>query len=243
LVRIERLVATEIVDSRGNPTLEVTAALSGGGSGTASVPSGASTGAYEAVELRDGGTRYGGLGVLKAIGHVNEEISAALHGMPVIDQAGVDRVLCELDGTPNKSRLGANAILGASMAVARTAANALDIPLYRYLGGAAATIVPVPMFNILNGGRHAADSTDFQEFMVMPVGAASFAEALRMGSEIRHALGRLLRERGKATSVGDEGGFAPSLESNEAALQIVVDSIQSAGYEPGGMEDGLSPTH
>jgi enolase len=232
-MEIDSLSATEILDSRGNPTLEVTALLTDGHRGVASVPSGASTGTHEAVELRDGGLRYRGKGVRRAINHVEGEITAALRGTTAADQAGVDRTLCELDGTPDKARLGANAILGASMAVARAAAEAAGLPLYRYLGGAAATRLPVPMFNILNGGRHALDSTDFQEFMVMPVGAASFAESLRMGSEIRQALGQLLHGRGAGTAVGDEGGFAPSLPGNEAALQIVLDAIESAGYEPG----------
>jgi enolase len=232
-VDIANVIATEILDSRGNPTLEVTALLSDGHQGVASVPSGASTGTHEAVELRDGGARYRGKGVLQAISHVEGEIAAALRGMRATDQAGVDRTLCELDGTADKHRLGANAILGASMAVARAAAEASGLPLYKYLGGAAATRLPVPMFNILNGGRHALDSTDFQEFMVMPVGAASFAEGLRMGSEIRQALGGLLHARGAGSAVGDEGGFAPSLPGNEAALQIVLDAIESAGFEPG----------
>jgi len=230
---IDHLEATEILDSRGNPTLEVTVVLSNGSSASASVPSGASTGSHEAAELRDGEARYGGKGVRRALANVTGEISNALHGMAVTDQTGSDRILCELDGTPNKSRLGANAILGASMAVARAAANEAGLPLYRYLGGTSALRLPVPMFNILNGGRHAPDSTDFQEFMVAPIGASSFEEALRMGSEIRQRLGRLLRERGAATGVGDEGGFAPSLPGNEAALQIVVEAISAAGYEPG----------
>jgi enolase len=230
---IEDLLAREILDSRGNPTLLVTAFLSDGSSASAAVPSGASTGAHEAVELRDGGRRYGGKGVLKAVGHVNDEIGRRLRGVPATEQRLIDRVLCELDGTPNKSRLGANAILGVSLAVARAAAESLNLPLYRYLGGPGAHRLPVPMFNILNGGKHAPDSTDFQEFMVMPVGAETFSEGLRMGAEVYHALKAVLHEGGFATSVGDEGGFAPSLEGNEAAVQVVLQAIERAGYRPG----------
>ena len=231
---IEELTAREILDSRGNPTVEVTAYLDDGSSGTAAVPSGASTGAHEAVELRDGDPRrYGGKGVLKAVANVNGEINQKLQGVDATDQRLVDRILIELDGTPNKSRLGANAILGVSLATAVAAANSLGVPLYRYLGGANAHRLPVPMFNILNGGKHAADSTDFQEFMVMPVGAETFAEGLRMGAEIYQALKAVLHDRGAATSVGDEGGFAPSLPGNEEAVQVVLEAIERAGYKPG----------
>jgi len=230
---ITELIAREILDSRGNPTLHVTAYLDEGFSGSAAVPSGASTGAHEAVELRDGGRRYGGKGVLKAVGHVNDEISKRLRGIPATEQRLIDRVMCELDGTPNKGRLGANAILGVSLAVARAAADSLGLPLYRYLGGPGAHRLPVPMFNILNGGKHAPDSTDFQEFMVMPVGAETFSEGLRMGAEVYQALKAVLHDGGFATSVGDEGGFAPSLEGNEAAVQVVLQAIERAGYRPG----------
>ncbi|MBI2765360.1 MAG: phosphopyruvate hydratase [Chloroflexi bacterium] len=235
---IEEFAAREILDSRGNPTIEVTVFLSDGGSGIAAVPSGASTGAHEAVELRDGDARrYGGKGVLKAVSAVNNEISKKLKHVPATEQRLIDRVLCELDGTPNKSRLGANAILGASMAVARAAADSLNVPLWRYLGGPGAHRLPVPMFNILNGGKHAPDSTDFQEFMVMPVGAETFSQGLRMGAEVYQALKAVLHERGAATSVGDEGGFAPSLPGNEEAVQVVLEAIERAGYRPG--EDAI----
>ena len=226
--------AQEILDSRGNPTISVTVILEDGSGGSAAVPSGASTGAHEAVELRDGDARrYGGKGVLKAVGHVEDEIASALTGMNAFEQRAIDNLLCSLDGTPNKSRLGANAMLGTSLAVARAAAQSAHLPLFKYLGGPVATRLPVPMFNILNGGKHAADSTDFQEFMVMPVGAESFAEGLRMGVEIYAALKKLLHDQGYATSVGDEGGFAPSLPGNEAALQLIVEAIEAAGYWPG----------
>ena len=209
---IEELVAREILDSRGNPTVQVSVLLEDGAVGQAAVPSGASTGAYEAVELRDGDARrYGGKGVLKAVENVNSEINAALIGQTAADQRAVDRLLIELDGTANKARLGANAMLGVSLAVARAAADSAEEPLYRYLGGAAAHRLPVPMFNILNGGRHAEDSTDFQEFMVMPVGAESYSEGLRMGAEVYQSLKRILHDRGLSTTIGDEGGFAPSL--------------------------------
>jgi enolase len=227
------VIAREVLDSRGNPTVQVGVALTDGAFATAMVPSGASTGAHEAVELRDGGRRYGGKGVLKAVGNINDAIARALRDEPASDQRHIDRILCELDGTPNKSRLGANAILGVSLAVARAAAESLGMPLYRYLGGPAANRLPVPMFNILNGGKHAADSTDFQEFMVMPVGAPTFAEGLRMGVEVYHALQALLHERGYSTSVGDEGGFAPSLPGNEEAVQVILEAIEKAGYRPG----------
>lgn len=230
---IESVVAREILDSRGNPTVEVTVILDDGAAGTAAVPSGASTGAYEAVELRDGGRRYGGKGVQKAVKNVNEEIAKALHGFPASEQRLIDRLLCELDGTPNKGRLGANAILGVSLAVARAAADSQGVPLYRYLGGPSAHRLPVPMFNILNGGKHAPDSTDFQEFMVMPVGLPSFSEGLRAGVEIYHALHAVLHDRGAITSVGDEGGFAPSLPGNEEAVQVILEAIERAGYQAG----------
>jgi len=232
-VFISTVDAREILDSRGNPTLSVTVTLEDGAMGQAAVPSGASTGAHEAVELRDGGTRYGGKGVLKAVKNVKGEIASALEGFPATEQRMVDRLLREMDGTPNKGRLGANAILGVSLAVARAAAESIGIPLYRYLGGNGVHRLPVPMFNILNGGKHAPDSTDFQEFMVMPVGADSFTDGLRMGVEIYHALHAILRERGYATSVGDEGGFAPSLPGNEEAVVVVIDAIERAGYKPG----------
>ena len=230
---IESIEAREILDSRGNPTVHVTVMLADGATGTAAVPSGASTGAHEAVELRDGGKRYNGKGVSKAVRNVNTEIAKALQDFPATEQRAIDRVLCELDGTPNKGRLGANAILGVSLAVARAAAESQGLPLYRYLGGAGAHRLPVPMFNILNGGKHAPDSTDFQEFMVMPVGAETFSEGLRMGVEVYHALHAILHERGLATSVGDEGGFAPSLPGNEDAVQVVIEAIERAGYKPG----------
>lgn len=230
---IETIEAHEILDSRGNPTVRVRVTLEDGSVGTAAVPSGASTGAHEAVELRDGGPRYGGKGVEKAVRRVNEEIAEALEGMPATEQALVDRRLCELDGTPNKSRLGANAILGVSLAVARAAAESYGMPLYRYLGGATARRLPVPMFNILNGGKHAPDSTDFQEFMVMPVGAPTYSEGLRMAVEVYHALKTVLQDAGHIVSVGDEGGFAPSLPGNEAAVEVVLQAVERAGYRPG----------
>ena len=231
---IEELAAREILDSRGNPTVHVSVLLEDGAVGQAAVPAGASTGAHEAAELRDGDARrYGGRGVLKAVAGVNNEIAAALEGQPAADQRAIDRLLVELDGTANKARLGANATLGVSLAVARAAADSAEQPLYRYLGGAAAQRLPVPMFNILNGGRHAEGSTDFQEFMVMPAGAASFAEGLRMGAETAHALRRILHERGLGTTVGDEGGFAPALDGNEAAIRLVLEAIEGAGYRPG----------
>jgi enolase len=224
----------EVLDSRGNPTIEVEVRLSGGGWGRAIVPSGASTGAHEAVELRDGDTaRYDGKGVLRAVGNVNGEIAAAVAGRDALDQPGLDRTLIDLDGSPNKGRLGANALLGISLAVAHAAAASQGQPLYRYLGGETAHVLPVPLVNILNGGKHAVDSTDFQEFMIAPLGAPTFAEALRWASETFHALGRLLNERGFATTVGDEGGYAPSLDTNEAAIGVVLEAIQRAGYHPG----------
>jgi len=233
-MEIESVRGREILDSRGNPALEVEVALIDGTIGRAAVPSGASTGSHEALELRDGdAARYGGKGVLRAVEHVNGEIAGVVLGLSALDQVAVDQALIELDGTKDKSRLGANAILGVSLAVARAAASSQDLPLYRYLGGPTARLLPVPMLNILNGGKHAADSTDFQEFMVMPVGAATFAEALRMGAEVYHALKKVLQQRGLSTNVGDEGGFAPSLPSNEAAIEAVLAAIEAAGYSPG----------
>jgi len=231
---IDEILAREILDSRGNPTVEVSVLLDDGAMGVARVPSGASTGAHEAVELRDGDPRrYGGKGVLKAVKNANGEIQKALTGVPATEQRLVDRIMIELDGTANKGRLGANAMLGVSLAVARAAADSLGLPLYKYLGGPGAHRLPVPMFNILNGGKHAPDSTDFQEFMVMPVGAETYAEGLRMGAEVYQALKAVLHDRGAITSVGDEGGFAPSLEGNEAAVQVVLEAIERAGYKPG----------
>jgi enolase len=231
---IEDLIAREVLDSRGNPTVEVDVFCEGGVMGTALVPSGASTGAHEAVELRDGdGGRYGGKGVLGAVRNVNETIRPQLIGADALDQVGIDRLLVELDGTPSKSKLGANALLGVSLAVAYAAAETVDLPLYRYLGGAGARTLPVPLVNILNGGKHAIDSTDFQEFMIAPLGAPTFREGIRWAAETFHALGALLHERGFATTVGDEGGYAPSLESNEAALAAVLEAIERAGYAPG----------
>ena len=231
---IERVKAREILDSRGNPTLEVEVELSGGTVGQAAVPSGASTGKYEAVELRDGdGSRFGGLGVLKAVANVNQDIASALTGMLATDQAAIDHKLIELDGTANKSRLGANAILGASLAVAHAAADLLDMPLYRYLGRVATYTLPLPMLNILNGGKHAANSTDFQEFMVVPAGASSFGYALQIGTEVYHCLKKVLEDKGLNTNVGDEGGFAPSLPSNKQAIEAVLSAIEKAGYKPG----------
>ncbi|MGI8872321.1 MAG: phosphopyruvate hydratase [Candidatus Limnocylindria bacterium] len=231
---IEDVIAREVLDSRGNPTVEVDLFLDGGAVGSAIVPSGASTGAHEAAELRDGdASRYGGKGVLHAVRNVNETIRPALLGTDAVDQVTLDRLLIDLDGTPNKAKLGANALLGVSLAAAHAAAEAVGLPLYRYLGGAAARILPVPQVNILNGGKHAADSTDFQEFMIVPLGAPTFREALRWAAETFHALGSLLHERGLVTTVGDEGGYAPSLRSNEEAIQLVLAAIERAGYRPG----------
>jgi enolase len=231
---IARIHGREILDSRGNPTVEVEVGLADGSTGRAAVPSGASTGANEAVELRDGDrSRFGGKGVRRAVEAVDGEIARALAGQDASDQAGVDRLLIDLDGTPNKGRLGANAILGASLACAHAAAASAELPLYQYLGGSGAATLPVPFFNILNGGKHAVDSTDFQEFMVAPVGVATFAEALRAGAEIFAALRVLLHEGGHATGQGDEGGFAPSLSSNEAAVEVILRAIERAGYRPG----------
>ncbi len=231
---MEDILAREILDSRGNPTVEVEVYLIDGVMGRAMVPSGASTGTYESLELRDGDPqRYAGKGVVKATDNVNDEIAGHLVGWSVFDQQGIDEFLIELDGTPNKARLGANAMLGVSLAVARAAACALDIPLYRYLGGVAGKTLPVPMMNILNGGKHAEDSTDLQEFMVMPTGAPSFREALRCGAEVYHSLKEVLKARGYSTNVGDEGGFAPSLGSNEEAIEVILAAIEGAGYAAG----------
>ncbi len=231
---IEVVDAREILDSRGNPTVEVDVVLADGAVGRAAVPSGASTGAHEAVELRDGDkTRFGGKGVLRAVANVTDTIAPALYGLDAADQVGIDALLCELDGTPNKGVLGANATLGVSLACAHAAAASYDLPLYRYLGGVGARTLPVPFFNILNGGKHAQDSTDFQEFMVAPIGVASFAEALRAGAEVFAALRAILHDEGHATGQGDEGGFAPSLPSNEAAIEVILRAIERAGYRPG----------
>jgi enolase len=231
---IESVHAREIMDSRGNPTVEVEVSTVDGAFGRAAVPSGASTGAHEAVELRDGDkARYGGKGVLQAVENVNSAIADELCGWDVLDQAGIDEFMIQLDGTPNKAKLGANAILGASLAVARAAADTVGLPLYRYLGGTSARTLPVPMMNILNGGKHAHNSTDLQEFMVMPVGAESFAEALRWCAEIYQNLKKVLAGKGYNTSIGDEGGFAPSLGSNEEAVEVIMEAIQRAGYTPG----------
>ena len=231
---IENIVAREILDSRGNPTVEVEVLLESGSAGRAAVPSGASTGVHEAVELRDGDPdRYGGKGVLRAVENVNETIAEELWGMDALDQVSLDEALIALDGTPNKGNLGANAILGVSLAAAKAAAGALGLPLYRYIGGVSARTLPVPMMNILNGGKHAVDGPDLQEFMAMPVGATSFAEALRWGAEVYHTLKKVLKAKGYSTSVGDEGGFAPALRSNEEAVELIIEAIQRAGYEPG----------
>jgi len=231
---IEFVHAREVLDSRGNPTVEVEVALEDGSWGRAAVPSGASTGEHEAWELRDGDKdRYGGKGVLKAVENVNGLIADELLGMDAAEQVEIDQLLVDLDGTPNKSKLGANAILGASLAVAKAAANSLALPLYRYLGGVEARVLPVPMMNILNGGKHADDSTDLQEFMILPAGAGSFAEALRWGAETYAALKKVLKKHGYSTNVGDEGGFAPSLKSNAEAFEVIMEAITSAGYKPG----------
>ncbi len=233
MTAIATIIGREILDSRGNPTVEVDVVLEGGHHGRAAVPSGASTGAHEAHELRDGGARYGGKGVKKAVAAVNGEIRKALAGFDAADQRGLDRLLRDLDGTPNKKRLGANAILGVSLAAAKAEAAAQGLPLYRYIGGDDATLLPVPMMNILNGGAHADNPIDFQEFMIVPVGAASLAEAVRMGAEIFHALRQALRAAGHTTAVGDEGGFAPNLASTREALDFVMRAIEAAGYKPG----------
>jgi enolase len=234
MAEIASVHAREILDSRGNPTLEVDIRLSDGAFGRAAVPSGASTGEHEAVELRDGDLhRYGGKGVLNALVNVNRTIEPKIVGMPAGDQAGLDRALVALDGTPDKSLLGANAILGVSLANARAAAASAAAPLYRYLGGPTARTLPVPMCNILNGGKHATNSTDFQEYMVMPIGAPDFREGLRWAVEVYHTLATVLRKAGHQTNVGDEGGFAPSLGGNEAAVEVIIEAIQQSGYEPG----------
>ncbi len=231
--RIEHLAAREVLDSRGNPTVEVECDLESGASGRAIVPSGASTGRFEAVELRDGGDRYGGKGVQRAVANVTGEIAVALEGFEALDQRAVDFALVDLDGTPDKSRLGANALLGVPLAVAHAAADELGIGLYRYVGGVDAHVLPVPMMNVLNGGVHADNNVDFQEFMVVPLGAASYSEALRWAAETYHALKKVLHEQGLSTAVGDEGGFAPNLGHNEDALRILVEAIGAAGREPG----------
>ena len=234
MTQISDIKAREILDSRGNPTIEVEVELVSGAVGMAAVPSGASTGAHEAIELRDGDSkRYGGKGVLEAVENVNEVIAPELLGMDALDQVAIDRFMCGLDGTPSKGKLGANAILGVSLAVAKAAANALGLPLYRYIGGVNAHTLPVPMMNILNGGKHAANSTDLQEFMIMPTGAPSFAECLRWSAEIYHSLKKVLSNKGLNTNVGDEGGFAPSLSSNAMAIEVILEAIEKAGYKPG----------
>ncbi len=230
---IEQIVAREVLDSRGNPTVEVEVVLDSGARGQAIVPSGASTGEHEAVELRDGGDRYLGKGVLDAVGNVNGEIADSIEGLDALDQRIVDAELIALDGTDNKARLGANAILGVSLAVARAAAAELELPLYRYVGGPNAHVLPVPMMNVLNGGVHADNNIDLQEFMIMPVGAPSYREALRWGVETYHTLKKVLHDRHLSTAVGDEGGFAPDLASNEDAIRVLVEAIQRAGYVPG----------
>jgi len=234
MTTIVDVYAREIIDSRGNPTVEVEVYLEGGAIGRAAVPSGASTGAFEAVELRDGDkSRYLGKGVQTAVNNVNEIIAEQLIGMDAFNQVEIDKLLIELDGTPNKAKLGANAILGVSLAVARAAAEQLDIPLYRYIGGANAKMLPVPMMNIINGGEHADNTVDIQEFMVMPVGASSFKEALRMCAEIFHNLKAVLSAKGYSTAVGDEGGFAPDLKTNEEAIEVILEAVEKAGYKPG----------
>lgn len=232
-MQIEHIKAREVLDSRGNPTVEAVVTLVSGYQGRAIVPSGASTGSHEALELRDGGERYLGKGVQKAVANINERIAPALEGLDASQQGVIDGVMLKLDGTANKSQLGGNAILAVSLAAARAAAAELDIPLYRYLGGANAVTLPLPMMNVINGGAHADNSVDFQEFMLMPVGAPSFSEALRYGAETFHYLKKVLQQRGYNTNVGDEGGFAPDLKSNEEALQVLLEAIEQAGYEPG----------
>lgn len=233
-LRIAKIEGREVLDSRGSPTVAVEVTLCDGTVGEAMVPSGASTGANEAIELRDGNKkRFGGKGVLKAVEHVNTEIAEALKCMDASDQRGIDRALVLLDGTPNKSKLGANATLGVSLACSRASATALGVPFYRYLGGVNAHVLPVPMFNILNGGKHAQNSTDIQEFMLVPAGAPNFREAVRCGAEVYAALGSVLHDRGASTHVGDEGGFAPTLPSNAAAVEVILEAIEKAGYMPG----------
>ncbi len=231
--QIEHVHARQILDSRGNPTVEVELSVRSGAWGRAAVPSGASTGEFEATELRDGGSDWNGKGVMRAVENVNGEIATAVRGQDASSQAALDRMLITLDGTPNKSRLGANAILAVSLAAAHAAAAEERLPLWRYLGGESAHVLPVPMMNVINGGAHADNAIDFQEFMVVPVGAPSFREALRMGDEVFHTLKKTLHDRGMSTAVGDEGGFAPNLESNEAALEVLVEAIRTAGYIPG----------
>jgi enolase len=233
LSEIDQVHARQIVDSRGNPTVEVDVILKSGAAGRAAVPSGASTGEFEAVELRDGGEAWSGKGVSRAVANANGELADAVRGLDAADQAGLDRAMIEVDGTPNKGRLGANAILGVSLAAAKAAAAEAGLPLWRYLGGEAAHVLPVPMMNVLNGGAHADNKVDFQEFMVVPVGAPSFSDGLRTGAEVFHALKRTLHDAGLATAVGDEGGFAPDLASNEAALEALMAGIEAAGYRPG----------
>jgi len=233
MTTIDDIVARQILDSRGNPTVEVEVMLDSGSLGRAAVPSGASTGEYEAVELRDGDDRYGGKGVRTAVGFVNDDIAEALEGLDALDQRGLDQLMLDLDGTDNKAKFGANAILGTSLAIAKAAAIELDMPLYRYVGGPNAHVLPVPMMNVINGGVHADNSIDMQEFMIMPVGAPSFSEALRWGTETYHVLKGILHDRGLATAVGDEGGFAPNLDSNEEAIRVLVEAIEKAGFALG----------
>ncbi|MBN2114643.1 MAG: phosphopyruvate hydratase, partial [Acidimicrobiia bacterium] len=233
MFQIAEVRAREILDSRGNPTVEAEVLLAGGAFGRAAVPSGASTGALEAIELRDGGGRYGGKGVERAVGHVNERIAPLLIGRDATDQEGIDLAMGDLDATPNKAGLGANAILAVSLAVARAASSAAGLPLFRYLGGPSARVLPTPMLNVLNGGVHAANAVDIQEFMVVPAGFPSFREALRAGVEVYHSLKKVLAKRGLATNVGDEGGFAPDLARNRDALEVLLEAVQAAGYEPG----------
>ena len=246
---IADITARQILDSRGNPTVEVDVTLEDGTQGRAAVPSGASTGEYEAVELRDGDKNvYGGKGVLQAVRNVNDEIAPELLDMDATDQVAIDELMIELDGTPNKANLGANAILGVSMAVAKAAAAALGIPLYRYLGGTSARTLPLPMMNILNGGKHADSGVDLQEFMVMPVGAETFSQALQMGVEIYHSLKNVLHDRGLSTAVGDEGGFAPNVKGTRDALGVIMQAIEKAGYKPGdqvmlAMDPAMSELH
>jgi enolase len=233
LSEIEKVHARQILDSRGNPTVEVDVLLASGAAGRAAVPSGASTGEFEAVELRDGGDAWGGKGVTSAVANVNGELADAVRGLDPADQGALDRTMVDLDGTPNKARLGANAILGVSLAAAKAAAAEAGLPLWRYLGGEAAHVLPVPMMNVVNGGAHADNKVDFQEFMVVPYGAPTLSEGLRTGAEVFHALKRTLHDRGLSTAVGDEGGFAPDLDSNEAALEALIAGIEAAGYRPG----------
>ncbi len=230
---IDFVFGREVLDSRGNPTVEVEVVLESGAQGRAIVPSGASTGQFEAVELRDGGERYAGKGVLGAVDNVNGEIAEMVEGLDAFEQRAIDRLLCDLDGTDNKARLGANALLGVSLAIAKAAAAELELPLYRYVGGTNAHVLPVPMMNVLNGGAHADNNVDLQEFMIMPVGAPSFSEALRWGTQTYHVLKQVLHERGLSTAIGDEGGFAPNLASNEEALQVLLVAIERAGFTPG----------